>query len=188
MISFVRAGNEVRRVGLEIFKSPDLAKLEVATAVLPNEEFVHAAVSSGLRIEEVELDDVRYCIAHRDLNFYAQPVKSRSADSGSRAFYLAERNAGLRSLWLQYLPALSETSRHLHKLTVERFHGLEGNCIVEVRDSSIVLDRCSVTVMPFTVHRLKTGDTPSLALLEMRNPRGLEMTDHYYVKDWNHKL
>jgi len=179
-ISFVRAGNDVKRVGLEIFKSPDLAKLEVATTVLPNDNFVHAVVDSGLNIEEVELGGVRYGIAHRDLNFYEEPMMSRSKKKSSGAIYLAERDKKMDSLWLQYLPPFTSTSRHHHKVTVERFHGLEGSCTIEARDSGIILERCSVTMMPLVTHRLRTDDSPSLALLEMKNPEGLEMSDHYY--------
>jgi len=178
----VQVGSHVQRGHPSMFRGPGLAELQIASAVMPNDEFREMATAAGLSVVERRLDDVTYAIAHReDLIFYEEPMRSRSEDSG--AIYLAERDDGVRSLWLQYLPPFTLTSRHFHRLTEEEFHGLEGRCVIEASNGNIVLENCSVLIRPGTIHQLRTEETPSLALLEMRNPQGLNMDDHFYVSN-----
>ena len=177
-ISALLENEEVVKVNPSILQELNPEKIRIAVAPSHDADFLKAVEDSGLNVRTLKLGNKKYILAYRDLDFFDEPKKSRSEESG--AIYLAERNAGGRSLLLQYLPPFTPTSRHFHKITTEHFHGLVGRCIIEGK--SAILCQDTVIVTPFTAHQLRTYEDHSLALIEMiGNPAGLSMNDHFYV-------
>jgi len=171
---------EQREIIRSAFPSDNFDNLVIATALPSDGEFIKFLESERILYVEREINGSICCIAYRNLDF----TQSRKPSEGSKAIYLAERKEGNGGLLLQYLPPKSETSRHYHELTTERFHNLEGRCFIDIGETKEVLEQSSCTVPPWRIHQVRTKELPALTVLEINgNPRGLsDMSDHYHLK------
>ncbi|MBU0761256.1 MAG: hypothetical protein KJ600_01390 [Nanoarchaeota archaeon] len=178
--SILEEGKRLIRCSLDsVGRTGVVRNLRIATALLPNWWPIKTLRQYRLLCSKIDFNGSPCSIIYRGLDFSGSPQVSQSA--GSQAIYLARKDNGKQSFLLQYLPPRSVTSKHFHRVTTERFHGLEGACFVEVNGEETLVNGRTFEVAPGKVHQVKTGEEPSLTLIEMLgNPDGLVMTDHYY--------
>ncbi|MEK6934563.1 MAG: cupin domain-containing protein [Nanoarchaeota archaeon] len=177
-ISILKQGGRLIRRSLASVNESTLVKnLKIATALLPDWPIIRSLRQHGYFYQKLDFNGYPCCVIYQGLDFNSQPSSSKN----SQAIYPARLDNGVESFLLQYLPPNSVTSRHHHKITTEKFHNLEGNCVIEINGTNYELQGATLQVNPGQIHQVHTRDKPALTLIEMLgNPKGLDMDDHYY--------
>jgi len=177
-VSIINSKGNLERKSLDSILNWD--EIELLTAIDPDDKDKLVLKNTQLPLKVVDLDGRQCYIVHHSLYFYDEIQQAKSPTSQGR--YIARSEDKSNGWLLQYLPPFSHTSKHYHGLKKEKYHGLEGECSLEIDGKKVKLKGNVVTVQPGQIHQVKTTQQFALTLLIIQgDPKGLSMDDHNYI-------